>query len=313
MDIPMTPTVITKAAGKIENGVFANNGLLYQVTSSAKQGTGTVQLIGITNEKKLSYLQLPKELTNNSFTYRLTKLCKFSLVRIGAAVIVVPDTVIELESAVFDKQVELLFLSKNCKVLPSNMITDENDDSSLRFVYVPNGVTTISDKAFSDIMVNEGSIILPTSIKSLGKQALYSFKYVTFLNKKPIAKISSAIKSGTTVKVNSTVKSTYQKALGNKISVVSSKNVVRSTKLTVNCSNLKLNTPQTSTLKGTLSKGSNETVFWLSTDTDLFEISSKGVVTPHKTGTAYAIAYTRTSGLYKAVKVTVLPTTQKQS
>jgi hypothetical protein len=305
MDIPMTPTVISKGTTKIENGVFSKDGLLYQVTSTAKTGTGKVQLIGITSEKKHSYLNLPKELTNNGYTYELTKLCKFSLVHIGAAVIIVPDTVTEMESSVFDKQVELLFLSKNCKVIPTNMITDENDDSSLRYVYVPEGVTTITDKAFSDIMKNEGSIILPTSIQTLGKQSLYSFKLVTFLNKQPIAKLTSAIKSGTTVKVNSSAISAYQKALSSKISVVAAKNVVKSTKLSVNYSSLSLNTAQTSTLKGTLTKGSNETVFWLSTDTGIFEVSSKGIVNPKKAGVAYAIAYTRTSGLYKAVKVTV--------
>lgn len=305
IDIPLKPAIITKGTDTFEHGVFAVDGLLYQVTASAKGGKGKVQLLGITSEKKHSYLNLPSELTNNGYTYQLTKLCKFSLVRVGASVIVVPDTVTEMESAVFDKQVELLFLSKNCKVIPSNMIIDENDESRLRFVYVPEGVIKISEKAFTDIMRNEGSIILPSSIKTLGKQSLYSFKLVTFLNKKPITGISGTIKSGTTVKVNSSAKSAYQKALGSKISVVAAKNVVKSTKLTVNYSSLSLSTIQTSTLKGTLSKGSNETVFWLSSDTNIFEISSKGVVNPKKAGTAYAIAYTRTSGLYKAVKITV--------
>ncbi len=305
MDIPVNPTIITQGADNAENGIFSKDGLLYQVTASAKDGTGKVQLIGITGERKHSYLNLPSAITNNSYTYQLTKLNKFSLVRIGAVVIVIPDTVTEMESSVFDRQVELLFLSKNCKLLPKNLITDENDDSSLRFVYVPEGVTTISNQAFSDRMKNEGSIILPTSIKTLGKQSLYSFKLVTFLNKNPIDKLSGAIKSGTTVKVNSSSKSAYQKALGSKISVVSAKNVVKAAKLTVNSSSLSLNTAQTSTLKGTLTKGSNETVFWLSSDTSIFDVTSKGVVSPKKAGTAYAIAYTRTSGLYKAIKVTV--------
>ncbi len=305
MDIPMNPTIIAKGTTDIENGVFARDGLLYQVTSSARLGNGTVQLIGITNEKKYSYLNLPKELTNNNYTYQLTKLRRFSLVRIGATAIVVPDTVTEMDSAVFDKQVELLFLSKNCKVIPSHMITDENNECSLRYVYVPEGVTTISNQAFSNSMKNAGSIILPTSVKSLGKQSLYSFKYVTFLNKKPIAKLSAAIKNGTTVKVNSSVKKAYRKALGSKISTVSSKNVVKSTKLSLNRSSLLLNTAQIFTLKGTLAKGSNETVFWLSTDTGIFEVSEKGVIKPKKPGVAYVIGYTRTSGLYKALKITI--------
>lgn len=305
MEIPMTPTMINHETDQIENGTFAKNGLLYQVTSSAKKGLGKVQLIGITNERKHSYLNLPKEIKNNGYTYQLAKLCKFSLVRIGATVIIIPDSVTQMEASVFDRQVELLFLSKNCKVIPSYMITDENGESNLRFVYVPEGVTTISEKAFSNIRQNDSSIILPTTIKSLGKQSLYSFKYVTFLNNKPIAKISSAIKTGSTVKVNATVKSAYQKALGTKISLISAKNVVKSTKLTLNRSSLTLNTGKSYLLKGTLSKSSNETVFWLSSDTKIFGVSSKGMVTAKKSGTAYAIAYTRTSGLIKAVKVTV--------
>ncbi len=305
MDLPMRPTIITKETDKIENGVFSRDGLLYQVTASARNGRGKVQLIGITNEKKHPYLKLPKELTNNDFTYELTKLSKFSLVRIGATVIVVPDTVTEMESSVFDRQLELLFLSKNCKLIPGNMITDENNESSLRFVAVPEGVTTISDNAFANIMKNEGSIILPSSIKTLGKQSLHSFKLVTFLNKKPINKLSAAIKNGSTVKVNSSSIAAYQKALASKFTIVSAKNVVKSTKLTVNSSSLSLNTSQTKTLKGTLSKGSNETVFWLSTEPSIFSISSQGVVNPKKAGSAYAIAYTRTSGLHQAVKITV--------
>lgn len=306
MEIPMNPTIITEDTTDIENGVFARDGLLYQVTSSALTGKGKVQLIGITNEKKYSYLNLPKELTNNSYTYQLTKLCQFSLVRIGATAIIVPDTVTKMDSAVFDQQVELLFLSKNCKVIPSNMITDENNESSLRYVYVPEGVTTISDKAFTDLMKNNSSIILPTTVKSLGKQSLYGFKYVTFLSKKPIANISAAIQKGTTVKVNSTVKKAYQKVIGSKISLVSAKNVVKSTKLSLNRSGLTLNTKQTSTIKGSLTKGSNETVFWLSTDSGIFEVSSKGIIKPKKAGVAYVIGYTRTSGLYKAMKITVM-------
>jgi hypothetical protein len=305
MDIPMNPTIITKDTTDVEYGVFSKDGLLYQVTSSALTEKGTVQLIGITNEKKYSYLNLPKELINNNYTYQLTKLCQFSLVRIGATAVVVPDTVTKMDSAVFDQQVELLFLSKNCKVIPTNMITDENNESSLRYIYVPEGVTTISDKAFTNQMKNDSSIILPSSIKSLGKQSLHGFKYVTFLNKRPIANISAAIKKGTTVKVNSSVKKAYQKALGNKISIVSAKNVVKSSKISLNRTGLKLNTKQTSTIKGSLTKGSNETVFWLSTDTGILEVSSKGVIKPKKAGVAYVIGYTRTSGLYKAFQVTV--------
>lgn len=304
-EIAMRPTIISKGTTVIEHGVFSKNGLLYQVTASAKEGKGKVQLIGITMEKKYSYLNLPRELENDGYTYELTKLSKFGLVRIGASVIVIPDTVTKMDSYVFDKQVELLFLSSGCKTIPSNLITDEDNESNLRFIAVPEGVTTIKDQAFTKHMKNNASIILPTTIKSLGKQSLYGFKYVTFLNKKPISNISDAIKSGTTIKVNSKVKADYKKLLSSKVNLVSAKNVVKTTKLTVNKSSLSLIKNKTATLKGTLSKDSNETVYWLSSDSSIFEISSKGVIKAKKAGTAYAIAYTRTSGKYKAVKVTV--------
>jgi hypothetical protein len=305
MEIPMEPTIVSKVTDDIEYGCFNKNGFIYQVISSAKDGKGKVQLVGLTKQLHVTYLSLPEEITNNDCTYQLTKLCKFSLVNCGATVIDIPDTVTEMESSIFDYKVELLFLSKNCKVIPARMITDENNVSHLRFVSVPEGVTTISENAFFNQMQNEGSIILPNTIKSLGKKSIYSFKLVTFLNKKPIAGIVSAIKSGTTVKVNSTTKSTYRSALGDKVSVVSAKNVVKSTKLSVNKSSLTIGRLQTKTLKGTLKKGSNETVFWLSSNTDIFKISEKGTISPKKAGTAYAIAYTRTSGLHKSVKITV--------
>jgi hypothetical protein len=66
-----------------------------------------------------------------------------------------------------------------------------------------------------------------------------------------------------------------------------------------------LNTKRTFTIKGSLTKGSNETVFWLSTDTGIFVVSEKGVIKPKKAGVAYVIGYTRTSGLYKAIKITI--------
>jgi|BioPla2DNA2_1021312.scaffolds.fasta_scaffold35594_4 hypothetical protein len=44
----------------------------------------------------------------------------------------------------------------------------------------------------------------------------------------------------------------------------------------------------------------------LSSDTDVFYISSKGVINPKRAGVAYAAAYTKTSGLHKGIKVTVI-------
>ena len=307
IDIPMTPTIVSSKTANIEHQCFRIDGFLYQVTSSAKNGKGTVQLIGYTKSQLPghTYLPLPEEVTYNGYRYKLIKLGKFSLVGSGASVIVVPDTVMVMDPAVFDNKVELLFLSKNCKVLPRNMITDENSDSNLRFVYVPEGITTISENAFNNFPENTASIILPTTVKSMGKKSLYNFKLVTFLNKKPMKNISSAIQNGTTVKVDKSAISAYRSVLNSKVKVQAAKNVVKAAKLTVKNTSYKINTLNTQKLTGTLTKGSNETIFWLSSDTNILDVSEKGVVNPKKAGTAYVIAYTRTSGLYKAIKVTV--------
>ena len=304
-NIELNPTIVTSSADEIEYGCFSDRGLIYQVISSAKNEIGEVQLLGITCLQKYSYLSLPKQVTNNGYTYSLTKLCQDSLVLCGANVIVVPDTVTEMDSYVFDEQIELLFLSKNCKVIPTGMITGEGGDTNLRFVSVPEGVTTFAENAFSANANNTASIILPSTIQTLGKKALYSFKLVTFLNKKPISNIATAFKTGTTVKVKKSSISSYKSVLNSKVNVIAAKNITKATKLSVNASSVTLSTLATKTLTGTLSKGSNENIYWSSTDTDIFEISSKGVINPKKSGTAYAIAYTRTSGLHQAVKITV--------
>ncbi len=303
--IKMMPTIVASETVAAEYGCFNVDDLIYQVTSSAKNGIGEVQLIGISKRLNISYLALPEQVRSNGYTYKLTKICTYGLLGINAAAIVVPDTVTVMESHSFGNTIELLFLSKNCKVIPSWLITNEDSSSNLRFVYVPEGVTTLSDNAFNFISRNQSSVILPTTIKSVGKKSLYGLNLVTFLNKKPVASVASAVKDGTTVKVNKSVVSTYKKQFSKKISVVAAKDIVKSTAITVSKSNLKLDTSATYTLKGSLTKGSNETVYWLSTDTDIFDISSKGVLNPKTAGTAYAVAYTRTSGLQKPVKVTV--------
>lgn len=312
-DIDLTPTVITaNDTEAIERETFSYGGFIYQVLTSAKNGSGTVKLLGIQWEnwqKRVldnSYLALPKQVKNNGYTYRLTQLGRFSLVLSGATAIVVPDTVTKMDSYVFDNRVELLFLSKNCKVIPSRMITDENNETNLQFISVPEGVTTISANAFSNFpQYNRASIILPGTIKSIGKQALYDFKLVTFINKKPIKNIASAIKNGTTVKVNKASIPAYKSLFSSKVSVIAARNIKKSTKISVNKSSVTMAAKKKVTLTGTFSKGSNENVYWHSSNTDIFKISSKGVITSEKAGTAYAIAYSRTSGLYKAVKVTV--------
>ena len=303
--IDLTPTIAAAETSDIEYGCFSMDGLIYQVISSAKGKTGAVQLIGVTGMLDYSYLALPEKVTNNGYTYKLTKLCSFGLIACGATAVKVPDSVTEMESGVFDYKVELLYLSKNCRIVPSFLTTDENHASNLRFVSIPEGVTTISTRAFYGSSENENSIILPTTIKTLGEGSLKGFDLVTFLNKKPIGNISSAIKSGATVKVNKASVSTYKASLGSKAKVIEAKNVVKAAKLSVSKNSLQLDTYKTYKLTGTLTKGSNETVFWFSSDPGIFELSSNGTINPKQAGTAYAIAYTRTSGLLKAVKVTV--------
>ncbi len=303
--IDLTPTIAAAETSDIEYGCFSMDGLIYQVISSAKGKTGAVQLIGVTGMLDYSYLALPEKVTNNGYTYKLTKLCSFGLIACGATAVKVPDSVTEMESGVFDYKVELLYLSKNCRIVPSFLTTDENHASNLRFVSIPEGVTTISARAFYGSSENENSIILPTTIKTLGEGSLKGFDLVTFLNKKPIGNISSAIKSGATVKVNKASVSTYKASLGSKAKVIEAKNVVKAAKLSVSKNSLQLDTYKTYKLTGTLTKGSNETVFWFSSDPGIFELSSNGTINPKQAGTAYAIAYTRTSGLLKAVKVTV--------
>lgn len=308
-DIELTPTIVSEKTKNIEYSYFSADGLIYKVTERAENKTGKVQLVGITHLLKKDYLKLPDKVSYNGYSYKLTSLGRFGLIGCGARVIVVPDSVTDMAIGVFDSMVELLFLSKNCKVIPSYVIADENEQTNLRFVYVPEGVTTISDNAFNGNPLNTASIILPATINKIGKKSLYTFKLVTFLNNKPLNNVASAVKKGTTVKVNEKVISTFKKALKSNVSVVAAKNIVKTTDITVNKENINISTIKTASVKATLTKGSNETVYWLSTNTDIIEISSKGVITPKKAGTAHVVAYTRTSGRHKAIKVTVNETT----
>lgn len=304
-DIEMSPTITSDINSKVENGCFTDDNYIFQVTASAKNGTGKVQLVGLTKAMFSSYLALPEKVTNDGYTYQLTKLCLFSLVYSGAHAIIVPDTVTEMDSAVFDKRVELLFLSRNCKTIPRQMIADENSDSNLRFVYIPEGVTTIADNAFNSFANNKASVILPSTMKTVGKKSLYLFTYVTFLNKKPIDNIKAAIANGTTVKVDSSAIKNYKACVSSKVSVIEAKKVVKATKLTTSDSSLKLKVKDTLKEKAALSKASNETIFWLSTDPSIVTVSDNGTITAKGSGTAYIVAYTRTSGLRKVIKITV--------
>lgn len=307
-DIALTPTIVSKEQDDIEYTYFANDGYIYKVIEPAKTGSGKVELVGITDYLKRGYISLPSKVKNNGYSYELTALGRFALIGSGARVVVIPDTVTKMARAVFDNKVELLFLSKNCKEIP-HIIADENDETNLRFVYVPKGVTTISASAFKLNPINTASIILPTTIKQVGKESLYAFKLVTFLNKKPLDNIKSAVNKGTTVKVPEAAVSNFKKILGSKYTVEAAKNIVKAKDITLSKESLKTNTSKTTTISASLTKGSNENIYWLSTNPEIAEVSSKGVINPKKAGLAYIIAYTRTSGRHKVIEVKVSETT----
>ena len=306
--IPLTPTIVTDDESNFEYGMFQSKGIIYKVTKTGAKGIGEVSLIGLTrlfDEYDNSYLSIPSKVEHDEYSYNVTHIAQNGLVGAKAKVIVLPSTITSMDSYILDKYVELLFLSKNCKIIPSNIITDENNESNLQFVSIPFGITTINENAFHQIALNTSSTILPTSIKSVGNKALYQFKLITFLNEKPIKNIKTAIQNGTTVKVDKESMKAYQSAVNLKVKVIAAKNIVNSTKLTLNKSNLALSINKSFALKGTLSKGSNETIYYLSTNPDVVSVSTKGVVKGISSGTAYIVAYTRTSGLHNIVKVTV--------
>lgn len=78
--------------------------------------------------------------------------------------------------------------------------------------------------------------------------------------------------------------------------------------ITVGVSDIKAKTIKTVKIPASLTKGSNENIYWLSGNTDILDVTGGGAVIPKKAGETYVIAYTRTSGLHQAVKVTVTET-----
>lgn len=301
--VTLNPTVVSKVTEDIEYGIFDKNGIIYQVTKSGKDKTGEVTWIGFQGKNKDTYLSLPETVTNNGYTYKLTAIDSFGLINSKAKIIVIPDTVTKMGGGIFEPGAQLIFFSKNCKELPRGLFY-YGTYSYVEFMYVPEGVTTISRDAFNFGM-KSGSIILPSTIKKLERGSLSDFKLVTFLNKKPISNIKSALGEETTVKVNKSAASAYKKVIGSKATVVNAKDIVKATKITLNKSKLSLAENETTAITAKLTEGSNENVYWMSSDEDIVKVSSKGAVTAKKEGTAYIVAYTRTSGLHKAIKVTV--------
>lgn len=160
---------------------------------------------------------------------------------------------------------------------------DSESYPHLTFVHVPEGVTTISDYAFS-YGTHTGSIILPTTIKSIGKNSLNNFKRVTFLKKKPISSILPSVAKNTIVKVNKANISEYKSILNKKVTLIAAKNIIKSTKIAVNTKSINMATLKTQKLTAKLSKGSNENIYWLSSNTDILQVSDKGVVKAKKAG-----------------------------
>ncbi len=99
--------------------------------------------------------------------------------------------------AIFEHYAKLIFLSKNCKELNGSLF-DYESYTDVEFISLPEGVTTFSYGVFN-FGKKSGSIILPSTVKSIGTNALSDFKLVTFLNKTPVDKLKSAIGSDTTV------------------------------------------------------------------------------------------------------------------
>ncbi|MBO5198649.1 MAG: hypothetical protein J6B85_09060 [Lachnospiraceae bacterium] len=286
-DVVLTPDVAASREDKIEKNFFVQDGLLYQVTEKAGESAdtvGCVSLIGI-SEKQESYLQLAGELEYEGYRYRLTKLTKFSLYHCGARIIVLPDTITEMESAVFGGRVEMLFLSAGCPVIPRNLASDEAD-LSLRYVYVPDGVTTISDNAFWGYGEEKRSIRLPDTIQYIGTRAINGFEVIR--DKAEEEAESGASETGSGIGGDDEA----------------SENKGSSRALLLSAGEVKVGMLEEKHLTASVAEGkAAEEIRWVSTDTDIFEISDDGFINPKKAGTAYAFAYTEGSGQFGAVTV----------
>lgn len=177
-NIRVEPDIAVSREEKTERGFFDEDGLYLQVTKKAGDGTGHVSLIGLKEEKETFY-ELPGIVEHDGYRYEITELTVFSLVGSGAKIIVLPDTVTKMGSAVFDQELEVLFLSKNCPVIPAKMIMSEPDWCSLKYVHIPDGVETISDRAFDFTNQSVGTVRIPKDV-SVGAEALGCFDEVIY-------------------------------------------------------------------------------------------------------------------------------------
>lgn len=265
-DIWMEPDIAVSRDEKIERNCFVEDGLYLQVTKKAGEGIGEVSLLGIRGELETFY-ELPGIIEHDGYRYELTELTGASLYYSGAKVLVLPDTVTKMESSVFGPDLEVLFLSKNCPVIPNGLILSEPGICGLRYVHVPDGVEKIKNRAFLYGNRNTGKIRLPEGIEIEGEDTLRCFEEIIY------GEAADGADENTEL-----LTADKEVTVG----------MLDETKLT-------------SGLFG----GSAEPVMWVSSDPDLFEISDDGAINPKRSGTAYAAAYTDQSGLYGIVKVRI--------
>lgn len=234
-----------------------------------------------------------------------------------------PDTVKVIGSNLFDHKVTHVFLSKNIKTIPGSLFTSENGDYPLKFFYIPEGVTKICSNAFAKgVFDNITEMIIPGSVKTIEADALASLKTIVFMGGTPTKDLYKALGSGSkayiysntyakskVIKTSGGSKAAYQKALKNyigKMTFTTKKDITKATEMTLNTNTVTLSKGRTYRIKAILSgKGTNETVQWVSADTAVANISSKGTITGVSKGTTYVMAYTLTTGLHQTVKVTV--------
>lgn len=316
----LVPNIVEAREENVEANDFWKDGFLYQVIEKAGSGTGKVKLLG--NYNKSSFVMLPDTVTNGIYTYQLTQLGSISLCGSRAKYFVIPDTVTKMDSYVFDNDATHIFLSKNCTTIPTHLIAGgENGDISLKYLYIPEGVKEISANAFSKASFNNlNSMIIPSSVQTIGQDAFASIKTIVFMNSKPVKNLVKALSSDKKAYANSYAKSkiiktsanskkAYQKALHGyayKVTYKTKKTVVKASSLKVSKTSVSLGKGKKSVIKAALSsKKANETVQWSSTDNAIAKVSANGTIAAVKKGTAYVIAYTQTTGLYQMIKVMV--------
>jgi hypothetical protein len=317
----LEPNVVAIGTEEVEDNYFIKDNMIYEVVAKAGSTIGKVKLLGNYLSVGQTYLKLSGTVTNKNYTYQLTELGTISLCGTWAKWIFLPDTIKTLESYVFDDKVTHVFLSKNIKTIPSKLFTGENREYSLKFIHIPEGVTTISNNAFGSFY-HIYSMILPSTINSIGENALASVKTIVFMRQKPVANLYKALginykafiygnsyAKSKVIKVAAQSVSSYQKAIKNysyKATIKEKKAVIVASKININQTTINVSKGNKKEIIAKLTgKKANEIIQWNSANTNVATVSKNGVITGVKKGTTYVLAYTQTSGLYKIIKVVV--------